>query len=246
MSADAISVTELTVDYDGVKAIEDVNFMVNAEKLTAIIGPNGAGKSTLIKALLGLIPTRTGTISCFGTSPKQYRKYISYVPQRAQIDWEFPANVFDVVAMGLYGELGLLRRFSSAHKDRVHSALTDVDMADFATRQISQLSGGQQQRVFLARSIVQDAELILLDEPFGGIDAKSEAVIVDILRHQKQSGKSIVAVHHDLSTVKDYFDDVILLNKTVTAFGPVDDVFTKSNVEKTYGVSNLDFLTGRA
>ena len=246
MSADAISVTELTVDYDGVKAIEDVNFMVNAEKLTAIVGPNGAGKSTLIKALLGLIPTRTGTISCFGTSPKQYRKYISYVPQRAQIDWEFPANVFDVVAMGLYGELGLLRRFSSAHKDRVHSALTDVDMADFAARQISQLSGGQQQRVFLARSIVQDAELILLDEPFGGIDAKSEAVIVDILRHQKQSGKSIVAVHHDLSTVKDYFDDVILLNKTVTAFGPVNDVFTKSNVEKTYGVSNLDFLTGRA
>jgi len=246
MSADAISVTELTVDYDGVTAIEDVNFMVSAEKLTAIVGPNGAGKSTLIKALLGLIPTRTGTISCFGTSPKQYRKNISYVPQRAQIDWEFPANVFDVVAMGLYGELGLLRRFSSAHKDRVHSALTDVDMADFAARQISQLSGGQQQRVFLARSIVQDAELILLDEPFGGIDAKSEAVIVDILRRQKQNGKSIVAVHHDLSTVKDYFDDVILLNKTVTAFGPVNDVFTKSNVEKTYGVSNLDFLTGRA
>ena len=246
MSANAITVNELTVDYDGLTAIEDVNFAVRAEKLTAIIGPNGAGKSTLIKALLGLIPTRTGTISCFGTSPKQYRKDISYVPQRAQIDWEFPANVFDVVAMGLYGELGLLRRFSSAHKDRVHSALTDVDMADFAARQISQLSGGQQQRVFLARSIVQDAELILLDEPFGGIDAKSEAVIVDILRSQKQNGKSIVVVHHDLSTVKDYIDDVILLNKTVTAFGPVDDVFTKSNVEKTYGVSNLDFLTGRA
>jgi manganese/zinc/iron transport system ATP- binding protein len=246
MSANAITVNELTVDYDGVTAIKDVYFAVRAEELTAIVGPNGAGKSTLIKALLGLIPTRTGTISCFGTSPKQYRKDISYVPQRAQIDWEFPANVFDVVAMGLYGELGLLRRFSSAHKDRVHSALTDVDMADFATRQISQLSGGQQQRVFLARSIVQDSELILLDEPFGGIDAKSEVVIVDILRRQKQNGKSIVAVHHDLSTVKDYFDDVILLNKTVTAFGPVDDVFTKSNVEKTYGVSNLDFLTGRA
>ena len=245
MSADAISVTELTVDYDGVTAIKDVDFAVRAEKLTAIVGPNGAGKSTLIKALLGLIPTRTGSISCFGTLPKQYRKNISYVPQRAQIDWEFPANVFDVVAMGLYGELGLLRRFSSAHKDRVHSALTDVDMADFATRQISQLSGGQQQRVFLARSIIQDAELILLDEPFGGIDAKSEVVIVDILRRQKQNGKSIVAVHHDLSTVKDYFDDVILLNKTVTAFGPVNDVFTKSNIEKTYGVSNLDFLTGR-
>ena len=246
MSANAITVNELTVDYDGVTAIKDVYFAVRAEELTAIVGPNGAGKSTLIKALLGLIPTRMGTISCFGTSPKQYRKDISYVPQRAQIDWEFPANVFDVVAMGLYGELGLLRRFSSAHKDRVQSALTDVEMADFAARQISQLSGGQQQRVFLARSIVQDAELILLDEPFGGIDSKSEAVIVDILRRQKQHGKSIVAVHHDLSTVKDYFDDVILLNKTVTAFGPVDDVFTKSNVEKTYGVSNLDFLTGRA
>ena len=246
MSADAISATELSVDYDGVTAIQDVDFTVRAEKLTAIVGPNGAGKSTLIKALLGLIPNRNGTISCFGKSPKQYRKNISYVPQRAQIDWEFPANVFDVVAMGLYGELGLLRRFSSAHKDRVQSALTDVDMADFAARQISQLSGGQQQRVFLARSIVQDAELILLDEPFGGIDAKSEVVIVDILRRQKQNGKSIVAVHHDLSTVKDYFDDVILLNKTVTAFGPVNDVFTKLNVEKTYGVSNLDFLTGCA
>ena len=246
MSADAISVTELMVDYDGTTAIQDVDFKARAQKLTAIVGPNGAGKSTLIKALLGLIPIRTGTISCFGASPKQYRKNISYVPQRAQIDWEFPANVFDVVAMGLYGELGLLRRFSSAHKDRVQRALSDVDMADFATRQISQLSGGQQQRVFLARSIVQDAELILLDEPFGGIDAKSEAVIVDILRRQKQNGKSIVAVHHDLSTVKDYFDDVILLNKTVTAVGPVDDVFTKSNVEKTYGVSNLDFLTGCA
>ena len=245
MSADAISVTELTVDYDGTTAIQDVDFKARAQKLTAIVGPNGAGKSTLIKALLGLIPIRTGTISCFGASPKQYRKNISYVPQRAQIDWEFPANVFDVVAMGLYGELGLLRRFSSAHKDRVQSALSDVDMAEFATRQISQLSGGQQQRVFLARSIVQDAELILLDEPFGGIDAKSEAVIVDILRRQMQNGKSIVAVHHDLSTVKDYFDDVILLNKRVITFGPVNDVFTKSNIEKTYGVSNLDFLTGR-
>ena len=245
MSADAISVTELTVDYDGTTAIQDVDFKARAQKLTAIVGPNGAGKSTLIKALLGLIPIRTGTISCFGASPKQYRKNISYVPQRAQIDWEFPANVFDVVAMGLYGELGLLRRFSSAHKDRVQSALSDVDMAEFATRQISQLSGGQQQRVFLARSIVQDAELILLDEPFGGIDAKSEAVIVDILRRQMQNGKSIVAVHHDLSTVKDYFDDVILLNKRVITFGPVSDVFTKSNIEKTYGVSNLDFLTGR-
>lgn len=246
MSSHAISVTELMVDYDGTTAIQDVDFKARARKLTAIVGPNGAGKSTLIKALLGLIPIRTGTISCFGASPKQYRKNISYVPQRAQIDWEFPTNVFDVVAMGLYGELGLLRRFSSAHKDRVQRALSDVDMAEFATRQISQLSGGQQQRVFLARSIVQDAELILLDEPFGGIDAKSEAVIVDILRSQKQNGKSIVAVHHDLSTVKDYFDDVILLNKTVTASGPVNDVFTKSNIEKTYGVSNLDFLTGRA
>ena len=246
MSADAISVTELTVDYDGVTVIKDVDFTVSAKKLTAIVGPNGAGKSTLIRALLGLIPTRKGTISCFGTSPKQYRKNISYVPQRAQIDWEFPASVFDVVAMGLYGELGLLRHFSSAHKDRVNSALTDVDMANFAARQISQLSGGQQQRVFLARSIVQDAELILLDEPFGGIDAKSEAVIVDILRRQKQNGKSIVAVHHDLSTVADYFDDVILLNKTVTAFGPANNTFTKANIEKTYGVSNLDFLTGRA
>ena len=245
MSADAISVTELMVDYDGTTAIQDVDFKARVRKLTAIVGPNGAGKSTLIKALLGLIPIRTGTISCFGASPKQYRKNISYVPQRAQIDWEFPANVFDVVAMGLYGELGLLRRFSSAHKDRVQRALSGGDMADFATRQITQLSGGQQQRVFLARSIVQYAELILRDEPFGGIDAKSEAVIVDIQRFQKQHGKAIVAVHHDLSTVTNYFDDVILLNNRVFAFGQVNDVFSKSHIENTYGVSNLDVLTGR-
>ncbi len=176
---------------------------------------------------------------------QQYRKNISYVPQRAQIDWDFPASVFDVVAMGLYSELGLLRRLSSAHKVRVQNALIAVDMADYSKRQISQLSGGQQQRVFLARSIVQDAALILLDEPFGGIDAKSEAVIVDILRRQKNDGISIVAVHHELSTVKDYFDEVVLMNKTVTAFGPVNNVFTKANIEKTYGVPNLDFLTGR-
>lgn len=245
MSADAISVTDLTVDYDGVTALTDVAFAVNAKKLTAIVGPNGAGKSTLLKALLGLIPIRAGSISCFGKSPKQYRKNISYVPQRAQIDWDFPASVFDVVAMGLYSELGLLRRLSSAHKVRVQNALIAVDMADYSKRQISQLSGGQQQRVFLARSIVQDAALILLDEPFGGIDAKSEAVIVDILRRQKNDGISIVAVHHELATVKDYFDEVVLMNKTVTAFGPVNNVFTKANIEKTYGVPNLDFLTGR-
>jgi len=245
MQSHAISATQLFVDYDGAIALQDINFAVHSEKLTAIIGPNGAGKSTLIKAILGLVPICAGSIVFSGRSLKQYKKNISYVPQRAQVDWEFPATVSDVVAMGLYGELGLLRHFSSKHQERVTAALTDVDMIDFANRQISQLSGGQQQRVFLARSIVQDADLILLDEPFGGIDAKSEKVIVDILRRQKLDGKSIVAVHHDLSTVKDYFDDVVLLNKSVMAYGPIHTAFTKQNIEKTYGVPNLDFLTGR-
>ena len=245
MPVSAISTSGLTVDYDGAEVLKDIEFSVRQQKLTAIVGPNGAGKSTLIKAVLGLIPIRTGSATFFDLPLKKFQKNISYVPQRAQIDWEFPASVFDVVAMGLYSELGLLRRFLPKHKDRIRNALLDVDMADCATRQISKLSGGQQQRVFLARSIVQNSTLVLLDEPFAGIDAKSESVIVDILRRQRDDGKSIVAVHHDLSTIKNYFDDVILINKSVIAHGPVTTVFTTENIEKTYGVPDLDFLTGR-
>ena len=245
MPVSAISTSGLTVDYDGAEVLRDIDFSVRQQKLTAIVGPNGAGKSTLINAMLGLIPIRTGSTTFFDLPLKKFQKNISYVPQRAQIDWEFPASVFDVVAMGLYSELGLLRRFLPKHKDRIRNALLDVDMADCATRQISKLSGGQQQRVFLARSIVQNSTLVLLDEPFAGIDAKSESVIVDILRRQKDDGKSIVAVHHDLSTIKNYFDDVILINKSVIAHGSVTTVFTKENIEKTYGVPDLDFLTGR-
>ena len=244
MPVSAISTSGLTVDYDGAEVLKDIEFSVRQQKLTAIVGPNGAGKSTLIKAMLGLIPIRTGSATFFDLPLKKFQKNISYVPQRAQIDWEFPASVFDVVAMGLYSELGLLRRFLPKHKDRIRNALLDVDMADCATRQISKLSGGQQQRVFLARSIVQNSTLVLLDEPFAGIDAKSESVIVDILRRQRDDGKSIVAVHHDLSTIKNYFDDVILINKSVIAHGPVTTVFTTENIEKTYGVPDLDFLTG--
>jgi len=245
MPVSAISTSGLTVDYDGAEVLRDIDFSVRQQKLTAIVGPNGAGKSTLINAMLGLIPIRTGSTTFFDLPLKKFQKNISYVPQRAQIDWEFPASVFDVVAMGLYSELGLLRRFLPKHKDRIRNALLDVDMADCATRQISKLSGGQQQRVFLARSIVQNSTLVFLDEPFAGIDAKSESVIVDILRRQKDDGKSIVAVHHDLSTIKNYFDDVILINKSVIAHGSVTTVFTKENIEKTYGVPDLDFLTGR-
>ena len=244
MPVSAISTSDLTVDYDGTEVLRNIEFSVRQQKLTAIVGPNGAGKSTLIKAVLGLIPIRTGSATFFDLPLKKFQKNISYVPQRAQIDWEFPASVFDVVAMGLYSELGLLRRFLPKHKDRIRNALLDVDMADCATRQISKLSGGQQQRVFLARSIVQNSTLVLLDEPFAGIDAKSESVIVDILRRQRDDGKSIVAVHHDLSTIKNYFDDVILINKSVIAHGPVTTVFTTENIEKTYGVPDLDFLTG--
>ena len=245
MPVSAISTSGLTVDYDGAEVLRDIDFSVRQQKLTAIVGPNGAGKSTLINAMLGLIPIRTGSTTFFDLPLKKFQKNISYVPQRAQIDWEFPASVFDVVAMGLYSELGLLRRFLPKHKDRIRNALLDVDMANCATRQISKLSGGQQQRVFLARSIVQNSTLVFLDEPFAGIDAKSESVIVDILRRQKDDGKSIVAVHHDLSTIKNYFDDVILINKSVIAHGSVTTVFTKENIEKTYGVPDLDFLTGR-
>lgn len=239
MKSHAISVSHLSVEYDNDTVLNSISCDVRANKLTAIIGPNGAGKSTLLKALLGLIPIASGRVEFKGMPLKKFRKRISYVPQRAQIDWSFPATVFDVVAMGLYSELGLLRRFSAKHASRVEQVLSDVGMYDLANRHISKLSGGQQQRVFLARAIVQNAELILLDEPFAGIDAQSEAVIIEILKQQRDMGKSIVAVHHDLSTVHDYFDDVVLLNRSVISSGSIANAFTKKNIEKTYGMAEL-------
>jgi manganese/zinc/iron transport system ATP- binding protein len=203
--------------------------------LTAIVGPNGAGKSTFLKAVLGLIPTDGGEVQFFGRPVATARARIAYVPQRASVDWDFPASARDVVTMGMYPRLGAFGRITRADRDLALECLDRVGMADLAARQIGRLSGGQQQRVFLARALAQGADLFLLDEPFAGVDAATEAAIVDVLRDQRAKGRTVVAVHHDLTTVADYFDQVILMRGRVVAAGPVDRVFTDAAVARTYG-----------
>ncbi|MGB1035290.1 MAG: metal ABC transporter ATP-binding protein, partial [Primorskyibacter sp.] len=212
-----------------------VDMTVQAGRMTAIIGPNGAGKSTLLKAALGVVPTLAGQVRFFGQSLAQARGRIAYVPQRASVDWDFPVQVRDVVMMGLSRELGLLRRIRGTHRARVAAALERVGMADFATRQIGQLSGGQQQRVFLARALAQGAELFLLDEPFAGVDVATERAIVDVLHSLRDEGRTVVSVHHDLSTVPTYFDDVFLINRRKMGEGPVARAFTPDVLANTYG-----------
>jgi manganese/zinc/iron transport system ATP- binding protein len=230
-----LSVRGLTVTYGDAPAVFSVDMDIRAGRMTAIVGPNGAGKSTLLKAALGIISPLTGTVTCYGAPVSQSLDRIAYVPQRASIDWDFPVRVIDVVLMGLYRELGLLARITGAHKARAKACLDRVGMADFAERQIGQLSGGQQQRVFLARALAQDAALYLLDEPFAGVDAATERAIIAVLRGLKAEGKAIVAVHHDLSTVAEYFDDVVLINTRRIAAGPVEEAFTEELVQRAYG-----------
>lgn len=203
--------------------------------LTAIIGPNGAGKSTLLKAAMGIIPAISGQVKFFGKPLSQTRQRISYVPQRASVDWDFPATVKDVVLMGLYPTLGFLGRIRAKHLERVDACLEKVSMRDFSDRQIGQLSGGQQQRVFLARALVQNADVYLLDEPFAGVDAATEKAIISVLKDLKEGGKTVLVVHHDLSTVQDYFGHIFLINKSPIAYGPTADIFTAENLSTTYG-----------
>ncbi|MEO1498505.1 MAG: metal ABC transporter ATP-binding protein [Planctomycetota bacterium] len=230
-----LAVHDLTVAYQRRPVIWDVALDVNPGRLVAIVGPNGAGKSTLIKAVLGLTPLASGSIRFYGGSYAEHRGRVGYVPQRESVDWDFPITAQEVVAMGLYREIGFGRRVTSAHQQRALEALERVGIADLAGRQISELSGGQQQRTFLARALVQNADLYFMDEPFAAVDAATEAAIVDLLREMRSHGKTAVVVHHDLHTVPDYFDDVLLLNMRVVASGPVDRVFTNENLQKTYG-----------
>ena len=229
------SVRGLTVSYGPKPAVFSVDLIAPEGSMTAIVGPNGAGKSTLLKAALGLQPALAGGASAFGLPIPAVRGRIAYVPQRASVDWDFPTRVIDVVEMGQYRKVGLLGRYSMAHRKAARTALERVGMADFADRQIGQLSGGQQQRVFLARALAQDADLYLLDEPFAGVDAATETAIIGVLKALKSDGKTVVAVHHDLSTVREYFDRVVLLNVRKIAEGPVDEVFTEANLQATYG-----------
>jgi manganese/zinc/iron transport system ATP- binding protein len=230
-----LQIDDLTVAYQRKPVLWDVDYRCPAGALVGVLGPNGAGKSTLLKAALGLIPRAAGRVLFFGKPCAEVRHRIGYVPQRESVDWDFPVDALDVVCMGLYGEIGWFRRVTRQHRRRALEALEQVGMADFARRQIRQLSGGQQQRVFLARALVQNADLYFMDEPFAGVDAATEQAIIGLLRDLRERGKTILVVHHDLQTVRGYFDEVLLLNLRVIASGPTRDVFTDDNLRKTYG-----------
>jgi manganese/zinc/iron transport system ATP- binding protein len=225
----------LNVAYHRKMVLWDADLKIRSGRTTAIVGPNGAGKSTLLKAALGLIPSASGEILFYGEPLKKVRSRVAYVPQRESVDWDFPVSARDVVAMGLYKKIGWCLPVRSRHRRMADEALADVGLADFAGRQISQLSGGQQQRVFLARALAQKAELHLMDEPFASVEAATEQAILALLKRLKEQGGTVVCVHHDLDTVAEYFDDVILLNMRVVAQGPASEVLTSENLRKTYG-----------
>lgn len=230
----AVKVNDMTVAYQKKPVLWDIDLKIPSGKLLAIVGPNGAGKSTLIKAMLGLIKPITGKALFWGESYEKQRKRIGYVPQRGSVDWDFPTTVLDVVTMGTYGKLGWIKRPGKLEREEAIRAIEKIDMLTFIDRQISQLSGGQQQRVFLARALVQDADIYFMDEPFQGVDAKTERAIIRLLEDLKQRGKTVVIVHHDLQTVTEYFDWVTLLNTVIIQSGPVDKVFTDENLKRTY------------
>jgi manganese/zinc/iron transport system ATP- binding protein len=240
--APAIEVHDLTVAYRTQPVLWDVDIELPEGQLIAIVGPNGAGKSTLLKAMLGLVTPVTGWVQIFGEPYARRRSWVGYVPQRESVDWDFPTSALDVVTMGLYGRIGWLRRPRKHHRETALSCLEKVGMREYADRQISQLSGGQQQRVFLARALAQDARLYLMDEPFAGVDATTERAILSLLQELRATGRTVVAVHHDLQTVAEYFDHVVLLNMRLVAAGPVSTTFTAENLQRTYG-GRLTVLT---
>lgn len=235
MPETALTITGLTVAYGSVPVVATVSAKFPKGSMTAIIGPNGAGKSTLLKSALGLVPTVAGEVRAFGQPMAKAMPRIAYVPQRAAVDWEFPARVIDVVQMGLYRKTGLLGRFTSDLKAQAMGCLSRLGMQDYAQRQIGALSGGQQQRVFLARALAQEADLLILDEPFAGVDAATEAAIISVLHGLRSEGKTVIAVHHDLTTVPAYFDRVLLLNRRLIAEGPTKTTFRRALVAEAYG-----------
>ncbi|RKU27871.1 manganese ABC transporter ATP-binding protein [Candidatus Poribacteria bacterium] len=235
---------DLTVAYHETPVLWDIDLDVPPGVLLAIVGPNGAGKTTLIKAILGLVRTASGKVLIHDKPYEVQRKIVGYVPQRGSVDWDFPTNVLDVVMMGRYGALGWIRRPSKDDRELAMNALEKVGMEKYRHRQISHLSGGQQQRVFLARALVQDSNIYLMDEPFQGVDATTERAIVAILQELRENGKTVVVVHHDLQTVTDYFDWVTLLNIRRIASGPVQDTFTSENLREAYG-GRIAFMKNR-
>ena len=231
----ALHVEDLTVSYHGKPALWDIDIDLPPGVMAAIVGPNGAGKSTLIKAVIDLVKPVAGHVCIHGRPYREQRRRVGYVPQRTSVDWDFPTTALDVVMMGLYGQLGWLRRPGRHERERALAALAEVRIADLGQRQISQLSGGQQQRVFLARALVQEADLYFLDEPMAGVDATTERTVVDLLHKLRDAGKTIVVVHHDLQTVQDYFNWIVILNVRLIAQGSVGEVYTPENLHKAYG-----------
>ncbi|MFM2045023.1 MAG: hypothetical protein RLY86_3599 [Pseudomonadota bacterium] len=230
-----LSVRGLSVAYHRQPVLRDVTWAAPARGLIAVIGPNGAGKSTFMKACLGLVPPLTGTVEVYGRPLARQRALIGYVPQRESVDWDFPISALEVVAMGRYGRIGWARRVGRSHKQAALAALDRVGMADFAGRQIGQLSGGQQQRVFLARALAQEAQVYFMDEPLAGVDARTEEAVLAVLRDLEAEGRTVICVHHDLQTVAETFDHVLMLNVRVVAAGPVADALTEENLRRTYG-----------
>ena len=238
-----IEMKNLSVSYQGQLALEPTSLTIKGPTITGIIGPNGAGKSTLIKGMLGIVESEGQTF--LDRKPmKQELSKIAYVEQKIHIDYNFPIKVKECVSLGLYPKIKLFQRLKASDWEKVARALKIVGLEDFAERQISQLSGGQFQRVLIARCLVQEADYIFLDEPFVGIDSVSEEIIMKTLRQLRKDGKTILIVHHDLGKVVAYFDQVLLLNKKVIAFGSTESTFTKENMQKTYG-SQL-FMNGGA
>jgi len=230
-----LSIDDMTVAYHRKPVLWDIEYDSPEGKIIGIVGPNGAGKSTLIKAVMDLVPRASGNVMIYGKPYKRQRDRVGYVPQRETVDWDFPINAMDVVAMGRYGLIGWCRPVRKEDNEAALHALERVGMADYARRQISQLSGGQQQRVFLARALAQDAQVYFMDEPFAGVDAATEEAIITLLHDLNDTGKTVFVVHHDLQTVPTYFHELILLNMRIVASGPTEEVFTPDNLQKTYG-----------
>ncbi|ALC87237.1 MULTISPECIES: metal ABC transporter ATP-binding protein [Bacillaceae] len=240
----ALQVNNLSVAYEEKIVLKDVNLKIPIGRLTGIIGPNGAGKSTLIKAILNQLPNKKGSVHILERALNPKELIVGYVPQRNAVDWDFPTTALDVVLMGRYGHIGMIRKPSSKDKRIAIDCLKNVGMDSFADRSIGQLSGGQQQRVFLARALAQQADVYFMDEPFVGVDAATERTIIAILKDLKSQGKSVFVVHHDLQTAPDYFDWIVLLNQTLVASGPTEQTFTKENLQDAYG-GKLFFMDQR-
>ncbi len=244
--SDLLKVENLSVAYDDEPVVEAVSFAVQSGRLVGIVGPNGAGKTTMIKAILGSLQPLSGSVSIKGRTGPRAAQQITYVPQRASVDWDFPITVGEVVMQGRYGKLGIFRRPRAEDRQAVEKALAQVGMSALDRRQVGELSGGQRQRVFLARALAQGGDLFVMDEPFQGVDAATESAIVEVLRAIRADGGSVLVVHHDLSTVRDYFDDVLILNKTLVAVGPASTTFTTDNLQVAYGGRLTLFDSGEA